>query len=187
MPQNSSKRGIINLLEVVGAAFTRCFLESSTANLGVHPIKMTDLETARERMDAASLNKAYLQTAEYEMDAASKYYDTLRTLCVQVQVSFEDRGKEEIESLRRIVCWIITQNEPWKQGRRKLTSDVKSISSRCRPSMSYDLMFFCSPSCSVFVLRVSHLARAMLARAIVSSVFLVNWLFFCGQFLVFFW
>ena len=47
--------------------------------------------------------KADLQTTQTAMDAASKYYDTLKPICVQVQVTFEDRDrlrKEEIEALQ---------------------------------------------------------------------------------------
>ena len=50
-------------------------------------------------------NKDDLQTTQSAMDAASKHYDTLKPICVQVQVSFEDRDrlrKEEIEALQEV-------------------------------------------------------------------------------------
>ena len=38
-------------------------------------------------------NNADLQTTQSAMDAARKYYDTLKPICVQVQVTFEDRDR----------------------------------------------------------------------------------------------
>ena len=48
-------------------------------------------------------NNADLQTTQSAMDAARKYYGTLKPICVQVQVTFEDPDrlrKEEIEVLQ---------------------------------------------------------------------------------------
>jgi len=48
-------------------------------------------------------DKADLQTTQSAMDAASKYSDTLKPICVQVQVTLEDRDrlrKEGTEALQ---------------------------------------------------------------------------------------
>jgi len=121
VPQNDSKRGIIDLLEVIEADFTRVLSETKAEEAqqaSEYARVMADLKIARERMDKvvhdtglAKDQKEYirdntqadLETTQSAMDAANKYYDTLKPMCVQVQVSFEDRDrlrKEEIEALQ---------------------------------------------------------------------------------------
>ena len=62
------------------------------------------------------------------MDAASKYYDTLKPICVQVHVTFEDRDrlrKEKIEALQEAHSLLDQpKNESWKQRNEELTSDM---------------------------------------------------------------
>jgi len=75
-------------------------------------------------------NNADLQTTQSAMDAASKYYDTLKPICVQVQVTFEDRDrlrKEEIEALQEAHSLLDQpKNESWKQRNAELTSDMEN-------------------------------------------------------------
>ena len=75
-------------------------------------------------------NKADLQTTQSAMDAASKYSDTLKPVCVQVQVTFEDRDrlrKEEIEAPQEAHSFLDQpKNVSWKQRNEELTSDMEN-------------------------------------------------------------
>jgi len=121
LPQNDSKRGIIDLLEVIEADFSRVLSETKAAEAqqaSEYARVMENLKRAREIMEKVAHDtglardqkehtrdntEADLQSTQSVMDAATKYHDTLNPLCVQVQVSFEDRDrlrKDEIEALQ---------------------------------------------------------------------------------------
>jgi len=74
--------------------------------------------------------QADLQTTQSAMDAASKYSDTLKPICVQVQVTFEDRDrlrKEEIEAPQEAHSLLDQpKNVSWKQRNEELTSDMEN-------------------------------------------------------------
>ena len=78
---------------------------------------------------------ADLQTTQSAMDGARKYYDTLKPICVQVQVTFEDRDRlsKEIEALQEAHSLLDQpKNESWMQRNEELTSDEKNVlETRC--------------------------------------------------------
>ena len=196
VPQTNSKRGIIDLLEVIEADFARVLSETKAEEAqqaSEYARVMADLKTVMERMDKVVhdtglakdqkeyirdntqaqrvipggypsqiftlwmdvfrrfrachtqavilmfdgvlplflfFNKADLQTTQSAMDAASKYSDTLKPICVQVQVTFEDRDrlrKEEIEAPQEAHSLLDQpKNVSWKQRNEELTSDMEN-------------------------------------------------------------
>ena len=60
----------------------------------------------------------------------SNIFDTLKPICVEVQVTLEDRDrlrKEEIEALQEAHSLLDQpKNESWKQRNEELTSDMEN-------------------------------------------------------------
>jgi len=120
--QQSSSKGVVGMLEVIGSDFARLeaetssteaqaqqaydeFMGDSKASAEAKHKEGFDKSMLKDRKEhERHLNEKDLSATQKELDAALEYYESLKPQCLEVHVSYEERKRmreEEIASLQQ--------------------------------------------------------------------------------------